>query len=291
MSAAVRPLYWSIRRELWENRSLIVAPLIVTALILFGFMISTVRLPGRTRALAAKSAAAQQEAVTRPYNTIAGMLMATAFIVGAFYCLDAVHGERRDRSLLFWKSLPVSDRTAMTGKLAIPLVVLPTVVLVLSFLTRIVMLFFSTVRLLGDPASLGRHWTYVKFTQSMIALVYALLAIALWHAPIYAWFLLVSSWAKRAVILWAVLPSVVLCVLERITSNTSWLSRFFVDRMVGWFPLAFDIPPATNTVAFDPLSRISLGHYLGSGGLWFGLIAAAAFFAVTIRLRRTQEPI
>ncbi len=63
--------------------------------------------------------------IEQPYTFAAGCIMATAFIVGVFYCLDALHGERRDRSILFWKSLPVSDLTTVLSKASIPLVVLP----------------------------------------------------------------------------------------------------------------------------------------------------------------------
>jgi ABC-2 type transport system permease protein len=119
-----RPMYWSVRRELWENRSIYVAPLVVEAVVLFGFLISTITLPHRMRAALALDPAKQHEAVTMPYNVAAGLTILTAFIIGVFYCLDALHGERRDRSFLFWKSLPVSDRTTVLSR-SIPLMVLP----------------------------------------------------------------------------------------------------------------------------------------------------------------------
>ena len=65
---------------------------------------------------------------------------ATAFIVGVFYCLDALHGERRDRSILFWKSLPVSDRTTVLSKATIPLVVLPSIAFAIIVVAQLVML-------------------------------------------------------------------------------------------------------------------------------------------------------
>src|SRR5688572_10246532 len=108
-----RPMYWSIRRELWENRSIYLAPLITIAVILFAFLFSTIRLPQKLRTLSALAPGKQHEALVMPYSAAAGLTIMVAFIVGAYYCLDALHGERRDRSILFWKSLPVSDRTAV----------------------------------------------------------------------------------------------------------------------------------------------------------------------------------
>ena len=87
-----RPLHWSVRRELWENRSLYIAPLAVAGVVLFGFLISTIGLPHRRRAVLLLDPAQQRAAIEKPYDMAAVMIMATIFIVGVFYCLDALHG-------------------------------------------------------------------------------------------------------------------------------------------------------------------------------------------------------
>ena len=120
-----RPMYWSVQRELWENRSVYIAPLLVVAVFLFGFVISTIGMPQRRPATLKLSAEKQRAAIGQPYDVAAIALTITSFIVGLFYCLDALHGERRDRSILFWKSMPVSDLTTVLSKASIPLVVLP----------------------------------------------------------------------------------------------------------------------------------------------------------------------
>src|ERR1700694_1258370 len=113
-SSPTRPMYWSGWRELWENRSIYIAPLIVAAVQVFGFAISTIGLAERRRGvLLLDDPAKQRAAIEMPYDVAAMMMLFTVFIVGVFYCLDALHGERRDRSILFWKSLPVSDLTTV----------------------------------------------------------------------------------------------------------------------------------------------------------------------------------
>src|SRR5437016_3381692 len=102
--SATRPMYWSVRRELWENRSIYVAPLAVAAVFLFGFLISLMALPHKIRDLSALDPAEQRAAIEVPYEMAAGLIMGAAVIVGLFYSLDALYGERRDRSILFWKS-------------------------------------------------------------------------------------------------------------------------------------------------------------------------------------------
>src|SRR4051812_13591257 len=96
-----RPFYWSVWRELWENRSIYLAPASVAAVILIGALASSGYLPGRRRNAMLLDEAHRRAAIELPYNLVAMMLIATAFFVGFFYCLDALYGERRGRSILF----------------------------------------------------------------------------------------------------------------------------------------------------------------------------------------------
>src|SRR3984893_10152608 len=146
---STRPFYWSVRRELWENRSIYIAPLIVAAIQVFGFAISTIGLAERRRGvLLLDDPAKQRAAIEMPYDVVAMMMLFTVFIVGVFYCLDALHGERRDRSILFWKSLPVSDLTTVLSKAFIPLAVLPLIAFAFVVCVQLVMLFMTLVNLL-----------------------------------------------------------------------------------------------------------------------------------------------
>jgi ABC-2 type transport system permease protein len=287
---ATRPLYWSVRRELWENRSIYIAPVIVAGMMLFGFLISMITLPHRMRTVMALDAAKQRAMIELPYDMAAGLVIVTAFIVGFFYCLDALYGERRDRSILFWKSLPVSDRTTVLSKASIPLVVLPLINFAVIVVTQSIMLMLNTVALLGNPSAVAALWTHLKFVQLWIALLYALAAIALWHAPIYAWLLFVSGWARRATFIWAVLPFVAICVFEKVAFNTNHFALLLKDRASGWFLHAF-IPATHGGHPLDPLAGLTPGNLLSAPSLWLGLLLAAAFFAAAVRMRRNREPI
>src|SRR5947208_3206914 len=201
---APRPFYWSVWREVWENRSIYIAPLSVAVVVLFGFMISTYGIPERRRGVLLMDPAKQRALIGAPYDVAAMVLIFTVFIVGVFYCLDALYGERRDRSILFWKSLPVSDLTTVLSKASIPLVILPLVTFVIIIATQFVMLLWSSVVLLTSGLA-GTTWTRFNLLEQSLILLYSLIALALWHAPIYGWLLLVSGWARRATFLWAVL--------------------------------------------------------------------------------------
>src|SRR5437667_10844618 len=142
--AVTKPLYWSVLREIWENKSIYIAPSIVSAVILLGALVSSPHLPERRRSAMLLDEARRRAAIELPYDIVAMIIIVTAFIVGFFYCLDALYGERRDRSILFWKSLPVSDITILLSKAIIPLAILPAVVFTIIVVTQFLMLLLSS---------------------------------------------------------------------------------------------------------------------------------------------------
>ena len=289
-NSPTRPLYWSVWRELWENRSIYIAPLIVAAVQVFGFAISTIGLAERRRTVLLLDPAKQRAAIEMPYDIAAMMMLFTLFIVGVFYCLDALHGERRDRSILFWKSLPVSDLTTVLSKAIIPLAVLTVVAFALTVCVQLIMLLMTSANLLMHGMSPATTWAHFPVVQNWIVLFYGLVVLALWHAPIYGWLLLVSGWARRATFLWAVLPFIAIQIFEKITFNTSYFAKLLQHRLMGFAPHAFGFHGEGHPT-IDSLSQLTPGRYLSSPGLWLGLVVAAAFVAAAIRLRRYRGPI
>ncbi len=283
------PMYWSLRRELWENRSIYAAPLAVAAAFLFAFLIGTMAQPGhRMRTILAMDAAQQRAAILQPYNLASILIMATTFFVGLYYCLDALYGERRDRSILFWKSLPVSDLTAVLSKAAIPLAVLPLLTFAITVVTHGIILLLSTVIVLGSGLSVAALWNQVPFFHMSLLLLYHLVTVhALWHAPIYAWLLLVSVWARRAPFLWATLPLLAISAVEKMAFNTAHFAAMLGNRISG----GMEAVPARGGVPWDSMTHVTPGHFLTAPGLWIGLAFAAAFLAAAVRLRRSRDPI
>jgi ABC-2 type transport system permease protein len=283
-----RLMYWSVRRELWENRSIYIAPLAVAGVFLFGFLISLIHLPAKTRAALALNAV-QQHAIQQPYMLAAGLLMLTGMIVGVFYCLDALHGERRDRSILFWKSLPVSDVTTVLSKASIPLVVLPFLIVAVTITTNTIMLLASSAVLLGSGLPVATVWTEVSWFHLSLMLFYHLVVVhGLWHAPFYGWLLMVSSWARRAAFLWALLPPLAIGIVEKIAFNTSHFTDLLLYQLNGGGGMGSEAP---GRAPFEMLGHFDPGKLLSTPGLWIGLALTAALLAVAVRLRRNQGPI
>jgi ABC-2 type transport system permease protein len=287
--SATRPFYWSVRRELWESRSLYLAPLIAAGVVLFAFSINATHLPQHRQAALALDPARQAVAISLPYDFAAMAIIATGLIVAAFYCLGALHNERRDRSILFWKSLPVSDFTTVAAKASIPLVVLPLVTFAVVLATQLVMLALSTVILLANGMDATTTWTRLPLFEMPLVVLYGLAVLALWYAPIWGWLLMVSGWARRAPFLWAVLPPLALCVVEKIAFNTGYFAALLKYRL-GGYAEAFTVRAHGNT-PLDPLPQLDPVRFLSTPGLWVGLGFAAAFLAAAVWRRRRREPI
>jgi ABC-2 type transport system permease protein len=283
-----RPFLWSLRRELWENRSLYLAPLGVAGLFLIGFFIGLVQLPAKMRSSLALPPDKLHEALVQPYDFAALAIMATMFIIAVLYCLDALYGERRDRSILFWKSLPVSDRTAVLAKATIAAVFTPLVSFVVTVATQLVMLLLSTMVLAGSGLSPARLWQEVALVPMSLMVLYHLITIhMLWYAPIYAYLLLISAWARRVPILWAALPVIALSIVERLAFGTAYFANYVGGRLGGG-PEAVSAT-ARGMMPLDPMIKITPVGFLVSPGLWLGFLVAAAFLAGAVRLRRQRE--
>jgi len=286
---AARLLYWSVRREFWENRYVYVAPVGVAAVFLFGFTISIFHLLVEMHAAPWLDPMQQRELFGQPYEFAEDLVMAAALIVGMFYSVDALYGERRERSILFWKSLPVSDLTTVLSKAAIPIVVLPLLAFAITVLTQWIMLMISSAVLLGSGLSTTTLWARVGISHRWPMLLFHFLCIhGLWQSPIYAWLLLISGWARRMPILWATLPPLAIGVAEKVAFNTKYFGSLIGSRftggsegaaiMGGWRAMNMVIP-------HSPF------HFLISPGLWMGLALTAAFLALAVRIRRYRGPI
>jgi ABC-2 type transport system permease protein len=278
-----------VRRELWENRYVYVAPIAVAAVFLLANIVGMFHLADKIRSLSGGDPQQYREAILEPYNIAAAFMMGAYILVTLFYCAEALHSERRDRSILFWKSLPVSDLTTVLSKASIPFVILPLLTFVLTWVLQLTILLVSSAVLLASGQSIASFWAHLPVMQmSLLMLYHVVTAHMLWPAPIYCWLLLVSGWAKRAAFLWAVLPVLVIAGVEKIAFHTQHFLTLMGRRLIGDTHTAY---MSTNTFPTDPMTHITPGSFLLSPALWIGLLLAAAFLAAAVRLRRHEGPI
>jgi ABC-2 type transport system permease protein len=283
--SAIRPFYWSIRRELWENRLIYIAPLAAAVIFLFGFVINMMNLRHRMHGVWPADTAQYLNVLPMPHELSGALIMGIALVVGIFYSLDALYGERRDRSILFWKSLPVSDLTAVLSKASIPLVFIPLLSLVITIATQLIMLLLASAVLLGSGASIASLWTQDSLFHVSLVLFYHIITVhGLWYAPIYGWLLLVSAASPRAPFVWAVLPPFVICGVEKISFNTTHFLTILEERFIG-------PPDPAMTMPGGASMQLIPHHFFSQPGLWIGLAIAAGFLFGAVRLRRYRGPI
>jgi ABC-2 type transport system permease protein len=212
-----------------------------------------------------------------------------------YYLLDCLYAERKDRSILFWKALPVSDAQTVLSKLLVALAVIPLGVFVLTLFTDAAASGILAVRFHGSPlvrAFLRWDTQAWLFTQGLI--LGALVVVILWYAPLAAYLMLVSAWAKRSAFLWAVMPPLVAMLIEKIAFGTTYVARFLgyrlrISDLLGLNHGAGHAAIAAGEHAPAMLDRLKPFAALANVDLWLGLAGAAALVWLTIRIRRHQS--
>jgi ABC-2 type transport system permease protein len=324
---------WLLRREFWEHKgAMFWAPLVAAALMFCLFAGSamygaaqggfkseiSVKLSAeggteRTTSihtgfdqLPAEKKAEMANVAASGYIAFAAPLFAMLSIVTFFYCLGALHEERRDRSILFWKSLPVSDTQTVVSKVLTAGVVAPLITIAVgAFLSMVTLLVVGTIAAIQGINLIGAVLTNLNFYLAPVQLLALLPVYLVWALPTIGWLLLVSSWAKSKVFLWAVgAPLLAVAMIKWATYvlgagiQLDWIMENIVARgLVGlvpgnWLPLAH-VDKAQ--MAAQDGSNV-LGHVLAAS--WatlatpqamFGAAAGAAMIFAAIRIRRWKD--
>ena len=251
----MKALAWCVRRELWEHRWVYVAPL-AGGLALMGIF------------------------VAQGHAEIVGYLLRTLLLGGtviAFvYCSEALHGERRDRSILFWKSVPVSDRVVVLSKALVALAVVPAIILALMWLSQLLARgLIASGSATPDARLVCPGWAATE-----------MLATVLWQAPMYAWLLVVSGVKRRAPLLWAMLPPTLAMTIAATLGVPTALRDVFAMRgllrhLPG--PDALNGMPSRFDMGIVPASTL-----LSSAALWWGLVVATGLLTLAAHFRRRR---
>lgn len=282
-------MYWCVRRELWEYRTLYLVPVGVGGLYLMGFLFNALHQMRRAH-VSTQTRLLHPALLVEPYDFAALVIMGATLILAVFYCLDALYGERRDRSILFFKSLPVSDLTAVLSKASIPLLILPAIMFTVTIALQLLMLPITAGVLLGTGENSAPFWADLTLFHRWAGLFAHLFVIhSLWYAPLYGWMLLVSAWARRAPFLWAALPPFAIAVLEKLLFNT-WHFATLLESFVGGAPGSAPAGAGTAHDAVGLTIHTNPGT-LSSPQFWIGLIVTVGFLAAAVRLRRNRGPI
>lgn len=323
----MKTMKWLIRREFWEHKgSFFWAPLIVAAIMsifiaaTLGFGVSaegirgTYSINGSQGSLSALAEHVTEEQkaqlvgiMANGYLFVSAPIFLTLGFIVFFYCLSSLYDERRDRSILFWKSLPISDSMTVFSKVAMAAAVAPFITIVVAIATSILLLLMFCIALASKGVNV---FGMVLTTPALYLAPFQMVALVpiylLWALPTIGWLMMVSSWARSKVFLWAVgVPGLSVALLVwaenmfHFNLNIGWYLHNIIARSLlgvipgAWIPLAgIEKEQLLNNgqrgIDMATIFTQSWGT-LASPGLWIGVAAGAAMIFVAIRMRRWRD--
>jgi ABC-2 type transport system permease protein len=308
-------MLWLVRREVWENRSLWIAPLVIAGVILVtaafggihvgngdefsmgwnsdsGIDLSEEDRQNIRSAIATAPLDKKQMVYAITLATFTAVQLFSMVIVLFFYLLDSLLAERKDRSILFWKSLPVSDTEVVLSKLLTAAVVAPLFVLLVSSVLQVLFAVVWSVRFndtgLGEMLMAwdGEVWLTLQGSFLMV-----IITSILWYLPLLAYLLLVSVWARRNAFLWAVLPPLAVLTIENMILGSNHFGDFLGRRLIGVFELVESSIGSVHGSGMIKVGEVfqAVSGVFASYETWLGVLAAAAMIFATIRIRRFRD--
>ncbi|MEQ1518341.1 MAG: hypothetical protein ABL931_17815 [Usitatibacteraceae bacterium] len=313
---------WLLKREFWENKGAFLWTPITIGVVMTGFIVISlaIALLGLSHGMEingvqvndlAKTVTPEQRAVFANrfvfgYASLTVPILVAFGFCGFFYCLSALYDERKDRSVLFWKSLPLSDRDTVLSKVAMAVVVAPLIALVIAIATAFVAGFviciaaaIAGVNIFGDVLTNAATY-YLPFQLLGVLPVYAL-----WALPTVGWLLMVSAWARTKPLLWALgvplLTGMLVSWANKLFGfdwNVGWFWKTILGRLLGsvipgsWMGFVSQLPKVDEAggpgTAFGIGSSASWG-LLASPNIWIGAALGAAMIYAAIRLRGLRD--
>lgn len=249
------------KKEIWEfNKTLFWVPIVIAGFVIaspiIGFMLSDeIHFDRLFYALKQLEDATHlsrfEHGMQGALTAIFMPFLSIAFVIQLYYFTNCLFDERRDLSIFFWRSLPVSDAQTIVTKLLTGAFVIPAIFMLAAtavVLFVLVLLAIATVVLaLGFDISLWHLWLQAGIFSSLFANWTSLLPFALWFFPVFAWLMLASSFASKAPVLWAILPVVALLAIESfIVAYFHLDTRFFADSLLHYFQFTREMLPMDN---------------------------------------------
>jgi len=295
-----------IKREIWEHRSLYVTPGVIGLIMVLTLLTAFVFASGYQEIVDIGIVGAQNLAAEshRRAALLAVMLGNTApFLLGSavltvFYCLDCLYAERKNKSILFWRSLPITDAETVISKFLTAAVAIPLIAFAVVVVTHLLILFMTGVFVSHEGgSSMLLIWKSAPFFDAWAGLLIIMILLPIWFSPFIGWFLFVSAWTKRSPLLMAFLPLIIVPTVEYWVFRTHLVGDAMQSRFTR-LPIFKNIDPQTlfdekdflaSADAVNLLGFIDIGGFLASPHMWAGLFACGLFMTGAIYVRRYRD--
>ncbi|BFM12436.1 hypothetical protein R50072_25890 [Simiduia litorea] len=222
--------------------------------------------------------------VVRVFFVIFSGLM---MIVGIFYLLSCLYTDRKDNSVLFWKSMPVSETQNTLTKFSIGIFVLPTIAVLAGLLVGIAFTLLSMIYVAGYSSSTTPWELLAGINLFSFAMQHWITAIgvALWCLPLFAWLIFASAAARRSPFMFALLPPAALIITEQLVFSSTWIVEAISRRIPG---VAIQDNGEAGFLLFEKAGLNHVGAFLTNPGLWIGLIIGAGLLYAAVWLRNNR---
>lgn len=295
-----------MKREFWEHRSIWVTPAAIASIVTLGTVTALAFAGDFAKELDVAIFGAQNIAGdTERKAVLTGLFLGSSwlFLLGLgvltiFYALDSLYAERKDKSILFWRSLPVTDAETVISKLITAIVLIPAVAIAAIIATHLVNLVITSlwVSMKGGDAGV-LIWGSVPLLDNWLATAISVFGMAIWMSPFLGWFLFVSAWTKRAPLLMAFLPLVLIPMIEGIFFRSAHFGEAVWGRGAK-IPLFAEMDlerffdeghPQVSEEMISLLAHIDLGRFFASVDLWLGIIVCGLLTTAAIYVRRYRD--
>ncbi len=316
----MKTFYWLVKREFWEHRGgFFWAPIITGGIfLLLNIMgIITAEVLGVTHGISIGASGQLQSVIGQMdagdmskvgmvldvamYSAMGLLIVVLGFVV-FFYCIGALYDDRRDRSILFWKSLPISDASTVLSKVVSATVLAPVIAVIVGIIVGMLQLLIVAITLSFHGINVWQLLVLAHPFKVMFNLIGYIPLYVLWALPSVGWLLLCSAWARNKPFLWAVALPVAtglliswFGIMGLFNLPTTWFWSNVVQRsLFSVFPgtgsLFGGVPHDVSSInGLNVLDLRSTYQLLGSTDLWIGVVAGAALLAGAIWFRRWRD--
>jgi len=283
-----------IRREFWEHRNtFVVLPAITTGffvlMMLLTLLVSAtdaldvsidiqsdqnIKLfndsmqPGDIFTLLYQGVSTKESA---RFINVAGrwLLMGILWCVMFFYLLGSLYHDRRDRSILFWKSMPVSDATTVISKLVTGLWLVPLVYLVAVAILQLASIMVLSVAALGTETSMWKTlWGSASIFSDWVQRLGGLMFYSFWALPFFGWLIAVSAYVKSVPFVWVVGAPVALAIVERVVTRDSQLADWMWEHTAPFGFLEQGPSMMDDMWSLKMVSAVAVGGVLIIIAIW-----------------------
>lgn len=294
-----------IKRELLEHRSIYITPLAIAVVISLGVLTGQMSISAYGGEVDMAIAGASNADAAHRRAVLMGVLGSISFIfaVGAvivmmFYSLDALYSERKDKSILFWRSLPITDAETVISKMLTAMLVIPAAALIAMAATHLLFMIMSSIWVMIEGGNAGHLiWSSAPIFDVWGSGVLLALAVTIWISPFIGWFFFVSAYTRRMPLLMALMPLIVLPLIESLVLPTNILAKAIGSRFTD-IPLAgMDFKRMADgddwfklqEQDISMMAAMDMGRFFSSLSVWAGVVVCGLLITAAIYVRRFKD--